>query len=113
MKESQFAERLRAFANQYRESALSPKGKILKDLTEAIRYRPDDIMALRARSHNCNTKKMILAYGIDDLTRLMELDPEHREYYLHSRAYAYKFSGQTECSENDFREIRRMKEHIE
>jgi len=102
---------LRAFCWNQLEgltSGLSRKPDMDRDLTKALELEPDNIMALRAR---CPTSATTARYKrhIQDLKRLMELDPDHWDTYLTSRAYRYHWIGDDPSARADLEELLRRK----
>jgi len=98
---------LRAFCwNQLERNhyGRSRKPDMDRDMTKVLELEPDNIMALRAR---CPTTGTTIRYKrhIEDLTRLNELDPEHWDNYLTSRAYRYHWVGDDVSAKADLREL--------
>ena len=75
-----------------------------RDLGKALELDPDNIMALRAR---CPTAATTARYKrhIEELTRLMALDEENRDYYQVSRAYRHHWVGDDESAKADLRDV--------
>lgn len=59
-----------------------------RDLTKALEFEPDNVWALRAHCPNTATTRRYPRH-IQDLTRLMAIDPEYISIYQVSRAYRY------------------------
>ena len=61
-------------------------------LTAALELDPDNVLLLRAR---CPTVATVNRYRrqIEDLSRLLELDPDNRSRYLEARAYRRHWTG--------------------
>ncbi|MCI8417153.1 MAG: hypothetical protein HFI33_06610 [Lachnospiraceae bacterium] len=85
-------------SNCYR--LLSNRVKQDQDLTTALGLDPDNIWLLRARLCGIATKKRCLRH-IEDITRLLELDPENYDEYLVHRAYYYHWSGNDAAARQD------------
>lgn len=96
---------IRAYAFNRKKTAVSKVMQLNKDLTEALKYRPDDIMVLRARCCLSATKRCCREQNIGDVTKLLELDPKYREKYLLSRAYYYRFAQWDEQAVPDLEEV--------
>ena len=81
---------LRSFCWNKLEAGLgrSRKPDMDRDMTQVVELEPDNIMALRARCPSTGTSSRYRRH-IEDLTRLMELDPEYRDIYQVTRAYRY------------------------
>ena len=77
-----------------------------RDLSKLLELEPDNVLALRGR---CPTAATTARYKrhIEDLTRLIELDPEHRDLYLLDRAYRYHWTGEDAAACADLTEILR------
>jgi len=102
---------LRAFCWSQLEglnTGLSRKPDMDRDMTKVLELEPDNIMALRAR---CPTSATTTRYKrhIQDLTRLMELDPDHWDTYLTSRAYRFHWVGDDASARADLEELVRRK----
>lgn len=99
---------LRAFCWQQLEKASgrSRKYEMERDLGKALELEPDNVMVLRAR---CPTTATSARYArhIQDLTRLMELDPENRNIYQTSRAYRYHWTKDDDDARADLEEVLR------
>lgn len=98
---------LRAFC--WNQLEASPSGRSRKpdmdrDMTNVLELEPNNIMALRAR---CPTAATTTRYKrhIGDLTRLMELDPDHWDTYLTSRAYRFHWVGDDVSARKDLEEL--------
>lgn len=87
---------LRAFCYKCLGNSL----QVENNLSAVLEYEPDNVLVLRARCPACATKKRYLRH-IEDLTRLMDLDPEHQADYLLSRAYRYHWTDDTEAAKQD------------
>ena len=72
-------------------------------LTAALELEPDNILILRAR---CPTVATTNRYRrqIEDLSRLLELDPDHRSRYLEARAYRRHWTGDEQGALQDLRD---------
>lgn len=99
---------LRAFCWQQLEKASgrSRRYETERDLGKVLGLEPDNVMALRAR---CPTTATSARYPrhIQDLTLLMEADPENRDVYQISRAYRYHWTGNDEAARADLEEVLR------
>jgi len=97
---------LRAFCWKQLEglSGRSRKWEMERDLTKALELEPDNVMVLRAR---CPTGATSARYPrhVQDLTRLMELDPENRDLYLVDRAYRHHWLKDDAAARADLREV--------
>ena len=98
---------LRAFCYSQLEglsAGMSRRPDMDRDLGKALELDPDNIMALRAR---CPTAATTARYKrhIEELTRLMALDEENRDYYQVSRAYRYHWVGDDESAKADLRDV--------
>lgn len=98
---------LRAFCWNQLESQLSGmsrKPDMDRDLTKALSLEPDNILILRAR---CPIYGSTTRYQrhIQDLTRLLELDPDHWDNYLTKRAYRYHWVGDDDSARADLKEL--------
>lgn len=87
-----------------RQSGRSRKMETDRDLTKSLELEPDNIMALRARCPNTATTARY-ARHIQDLTRLMELDPENRDLYQVSRAYRHHWLKDDVSARADLDEV--------
>lgn len=78
----------------------SRKPDMDRDLSQALELEPDNILALRGR---CPTAATTIRYQrhIQDLTRLIELDPENMDLYLVSRAYRFHWVGDDRAARED------------
>ena len=87
-------------------SGRSRKYETERDLGKALALEPDNVMVLRAR---CPTTATTVRYPrhIQDLTLLMEADPENRDVYQISRAYRYHWTGDDEAARADLEEVLR------
>jgi len=87
---------------------MSRKPDMDRDLTKALEQEPDNVMILRAR---CPTTATTTRYKrhIEDLTRLMDLDPDHWDTYLTSRAYRFHWVGDDDSARADLAELVRRK----
>lgn len=102
---------LRAYCWQQLEgktSGLSRKPDIDRDLTKALELEPDNIMILRARCPTTGTTSRYKRH-IEDLTRLMDLDPENMDEYQTSRAYRYHWVGDQEAAKADLKALLQRK----
>ncbi|MDE6107680.1 MAG: hypothetical protein K2F83_03260 [Oscillospiraceae bacterium] len=97
---------LRAFCwNQLENiSTLSRKPDMDRDMTKLLELEPDNILALRARCPTTGTSSRYKRH-IEDLTRLMALDPESRDYYQVSRAYRHHWLGDDQAAKADLQEV--------
>lgn len=98
---------LRAFCWSQMEQypcSRSRKPEIDRDLTRVLELEPDNIMVLRARCPTIGTTARYRRH-IGDLTRLMELDPEHWDIYMTSRAYRYHWVGDDRAAQTDLDEL--------
>jgi len=97
---------LRAFCWSQLEgiSGMSRKPDMDRDLSKALETEPDNIMILRAR---CPTTATTPRYKrhIEDLTRLIELDPENKDLYLVARAYRYHWVGDDVSARADLEDV--------
>lgn len=98
---------LRAFCYSQLEglsAGMSRRPDMDRDLGKALELDPDNIMALRAR---CPTAATTARYKrhIEELTRLMALDEENRDYYQVSRAYRHHWVGDDESAKADLRDV--------
>ncbi len=98
---------LRAFCWSQLEglaSGVSRKPDMDRDLSKALEEEPDNVMILRAR---CPTTATTTRYKrhIEDLTRLMALDPDHWDTYLTSRAYRFHWVGDDASAKADLAEL--------
>lgn len=98
---------LRAFCWSQTEggmTGLSRKPDMDRDLGKVLELEPDNVMALRAR---CPTGGTTARYRrhIEELTRLMELDPENRDHHQVSRAYRYHWVGDDDQARADLRAV--------
>lgn len=75
-----------------RMSGLSRKPDMDRDMTHLLELEPDNVMALRARCPTAGTTSRYRRH-IEDLTRLMELDPEYQDAYQVSLAYRRHWVG--------------------
>lgn len=91
---------LRAYCNK----GLRKKPEMERDLENALQHSPSDIMILRAR---CPVIATVSRYRrhIGDLTKLMELDVEHYNNYLLSRAWRYHWVGDDGSARSDMKEL--------
>ena len=71
-------------------------------LAAALELDPDNILILRARCPTVSTTNRYRRH-IQDLTRLMELDPENTGAYLVNRAYRLHWTGDEEGARRDLR----------
>lgn len=76
-----------------------------RSLTAALELAPDNVLILRARCPTAATTNRYRRH-VGDLTRLMELDPEHLGVYLVSRAYRLHWTGDDEGARQDLRAAR-------
>lgn len=98
---------LRAFCWSQTEglmSGLSRKPDMDRDLGKVLELEPDNVMALRARCPTAGTTTRYRRH-IAELSRLMELDPENRDYHQVSRAYRYHWVGEDDLARADLREV--------
>lgn len=99
---------LRAFCWQQLEKASgrSRKYETERDLGRALELEPENVMVLRAR---CPTTATSARYSrhIQDLTLLMEADPENRDIYQISRAYRYHWTKDDASARADLEEVLR------
>lgn len=98
---------LRAFCWSQTEgltTGLSRKPDMDRDLGKVLELEPDNVMALRAR---CPTAGTTIRYRrhIEELTRLMDLDPENRDYHQVSRAYRYHWVGDDDQARADLQAV--------
>ncbi len=75
-----------------RMSGLSRKPDMDRDMTRLLELEPDNVMALRARCPTAGTTSRYRRH-IQDLTRLMDLDPEYQDVYQVSLAYRRHWVG--------------------
>lgn len=94
--------RLHAF-RAYCYRALKKYPEMDRCLTAALELDPDNVLLLRAR---CPTVSTVSRYRrhVEDLTRLLELDPENRGSYLVSRAYRRHWTGDRRGAAQDLRD---------
>lgn len=78
----------------------SRKPEMDRDLTQALEQEPDNVWILRARCPTAATSARYRRH-IQDLTRLIELDPENQDIYLVSRAYRLHWSGNDDGARQD------------
>jgi len=97
---------LRAFCWKQLEglSGRSRKAEMDRDLGRALELEPDNVMALRARCPVTATSARYPRH-IQDLTRLMELDPENRDLYQVDRAYRRHWLKDDGAARADLREV--------
>lgn len=99
---------IRAFCWQQLEKASgrSRKYEMERDLGKALELEPGNVMVLRAR---CPTTATTARYSrhIQDLTLLMEADPENRDIYQISRAYRYHWTKDDAAARTDLEEVLR------
>jgi len=97
---------LRAFCWKQLEtiSGRSRKWEMERDLAKALELEPDNVMALRGRCPNTATSARYPRH-IQDLTRLMELDPENRDLYQVDRAYRHHWLKDDAAARADLREV--------
>lgn len=98
---------LRAFCWSQMEggmTGLSRKPDMDRDLGKVLELEPDNVMALRARCPTAGTTTRYRRH-IEELSRLMELDPENRDYHQVSRAYRYHWVGEDDLARADLREV--------
>ncbi len=98
---------LRAFCWSQTEglaTGLSRKPDMDRDLGKALELEPDNVMALRARCPTAGTTARYRRH-ITELTRLMELDPENRDYHQVSRAYRYHWVGDDQAARADLQAV--------
>lgn len=93
---------LRAFCWNQLEggSGRSRKPEMDRDLSQALELEPDNILALRGRCPTTATTQRYQRH-IQDLTRLIELDPENMDLYLVSRAYRFHWVGDDRAAQED------------
>lgn len=72
-------------------------------LTAALELDPDNVLILRARCPTVSTRTRYRRH-VEDLTRLMELDPDHAREYLVSRAYRLHWTGDDEGARRDLKQ---------
>ena len=77
---------------------------MLRDLSRALEFEPGNVMALRGRTSLTTTSRRY-PQQIEDLTRLMELDPENRDLYQVSRAYFRHWLKDDAAARSDLREV--------
>ena len=100
---------LRAFCWNQLEgltSGLSRKPDMDRDLGKVLELEPDNVMALRARCPTAGTTTRYQRH-IQELTRLIALDEENRDYYLVDRAYRYHWVGDDASAKADLSEVLR------
>ncbi len=85
-------------------SGISHKPDMDRDMTKVLELEPDNILALRARCPTTGTKKRLQRH-IEDLTKLIALDPEHQDKYLVSRAYRYSWLGEGKAAKADLQTV--------
>ena len=94
---------LRAFcwAQLEKTSGRSRRYETEQDLGKVLELEPDNVMALRAR---CPTTATSARYPrhIQDLTLLMEADPENRDVYQISRAYRHYWTKNSAAAPEPF-----------
>ena len=99
---------LRAFcwAQLEKASGRSRKYETERDMGKVLALEPENVMVLRAR---CPTTATTARYPrhIQDLTLLMEADPENRDVYQISRAYRYHWTKNSEAARADLTEVLR------
>ena len=98
---------LRAFCWSQTEglaTGLSRRPDMDRDLGKALELEPDNVMALRARCPTAGTTARYRRH-ITELTRLMELDPENRDYHQVSRAYRYHWVGDDQAARADLQAV--------
>lgn len=99
---------LRAFcwAQLEKTSGRSRRYETEQDLGKVLELEPDNVMALRAR---CPTTATSARYPrhIQDLTLLMEADPENRDVYQISRAYRHYWTKNSAAARADLEEVLR------
>lgn len=78
----------------------SRKPDMDRDLTKALESEPDNVMILRARCPTAATSARYQRH-IQDLTRLIQLDPDNQDLYLVSRAYRFHWSGNDDGARQD------------
>lgn len=95
-------------------SGISRKPDIDRDLTKALEFEPDNVMVLRARCPVTATTNRYKRH-IEDLTRLMELDPKHQDQYQIDRAYRYHWIGEHDSARADLQDLlqRKVKKTID
>lgn len=98
---------LRAFCWNQLEglmTGMSRRPDMDRDLGKVLELEPDNVMALRAR---CPTSATTSRYKrhIEELTRLIALDPEHWDTYMTSRAYRYHWVGDDAAARADLEEL--------
>jgi len=102
---------LRSFCWNQLEGLPSGRSRKLdmdRDMTKVLELEPDNVMALRARCPTAGTTNRYQRH-IQDLTRLMELDPDHWDNYLTSRAYRFHWVGDDASARADLEELVRCK----
>ena len=105
---------LRSFCWNQLEGALSGRSRkpdMDRDMGKVLELEPDNVMALRARCPTAGTTTRYQRH-IRDLTRLMELDPDHWDAYLTSRAYRYHWVGDDVSARADLEELVRRKARL-
>lgn len=80
--------------------ALRKTPELDRCLTAALELDPDNILLLRARCPTLSTADRYRRH-VRDLTRLMELDPDHTGTYLLNRAYRLHWTGDDEGARRD------------
>lgn len=80
--------------------ALSKTPELDRCLTAALELDPDNVLVLRARCPTVSTTNRYRRH-VQDLTRLMELDPENAGAYLVNRAYRLHWTGDDEGARRD------------
>ncbi len=78
----------------------SRKPDMDRDLTKALETEPDNVRILRARCPTVATSARYQRH-IQDLTRLIALDPENQDIYLVARAYRLHWSGNDNGARQD------------
>ena len=99
---------LRAFcwARLEKAGGRSRKYETERDLGKALALEPGNVMALWARYPTTATSARYPRH-IQDLTLLMEADPENRDVYQISRAYRYHWTKDDESARADLEEVLR------
>ena len=99
---------LRAYcrARLEKASGRSRKYETERDMEKVLALEPDNVMVLRAR---CPTTATSARYPrhIQDLTLLMEADPENRDVYQISRAYRHYWTKNSAAARADLEEVLR------
>ena len=80
--------------------ALSKTPELDRCLTAALELDPDNVLVLRARCPTVSTTNRYRRH-VQDLTRLMELDPENAGAYRVNRAYRLHWTGDDEGARRD------------